>query len=294
MVVRFAERLAIAALVLLLLPDPSLAQSLPGHFQFTERHVSSDGNVCIYVSDVKIQGDFVLVAPLQRECTTESDEFSADEGYIFPLNAKDQHSRECRIERGENPPMTCNDGEKSMVRGLTSTEPLSVKGTVSRAAKWDGSRLVLDLDDFETRFTMAGGSGKRALKLRKVYHLEFSFPGGQCVLESIKRSRLVNGRNQTLVSVKGLGCSLGTDLTAAGPDAALLRAMARAPGPVCPTRCGDGENLVGGVCVTPVSCPAGQKLSSKGACYEPVPVRQKPAAKPRSSGCRIFNGRQIC
>ena len=81
---------------------------------------------------------------------------------------------------------------------------------------------------------------------------------------------------------------------AAGPDAALLRAMARAPGPVCPTRCGDGENLVGGVCVTPVSCPAGQKLSSKGACYEPVPVRQMPAAKPRSSGCRIFNGRQIC
>ncbi len=81
----------------------------------------------------------------------------------------------------------------------------------------------------------------------------------------------------------------------AGPDAALLRAMAQAPGPVCPTRCADGENLAGGVCVTPVSCPAGQKLSSKGACYVPAPVvRQKPAAKPRSSGCRIFNGRQIC
>ena len=87
------------------------------------------------------------------------------------------------------------------------------------------------------------------------------------------------------------------DLVAAdaGPDAALLRAMAQAPGPVCPTRCADGENLAGGVCVTPVSCPAGQKLSSKGACYVPAPVvRQKPAAKPRSSGCRIFNGRKIC
>ncbi len=208
MVARFVERAAIAALILVLLPDPSLAQSLPGHFQFSERRVSANGNICIVVSDVKIQGDFVLVAPLQRTCTQDSDQFSADEGYILPLNGKDQHARECRIGTGENPPITCSDGEKSTARGFTSTEPLRVKGTVSRAAKWDGSRLVLDLDDFETRFTMAGGSGKRAQKLRIVYHLEFSFSGGQCVLDSIKRSRLSNGRNQNIMSVKGLGCQV--------------------------------------------------------------------------------------
>ena len=81
----------------------------------------------------------------------------------------------------------------------------------------------------------------------------------------------------------------------AEPDATLLRIMALAPGPVCPTQCADGERLSGGACIKPVSCPAGQKLSTKGVCYEPAPVvRQKPAAKPRSSGCRIFNGRQIC
>lgn len=208
MVARFAERAAIAALMLILLPDLSQAQSLPGHFQFSEKRVFANGNTCTFQNDVKIQGDFVLVAPLRRECTTESDEFSADEGYILPLNGKDQHSRDCLMAKGENPPMICSDGEKSMVRGFTSSEPLRITSAISRGATWNGSRLVLDLDDSETRFTMAGGSGKRAQKLRKIYHLEFSFSGGQCVVESIRRSRLANGRNQNIVSVKGLGCKV--------------------------------------------------------------------------------------
>lgn len=200
--------MAIAGLMLAALPGASQAQSFPDHFQFSERRVIANGNICNFVSDVKIQGGYVLVAPLQRNCTTESDEFSADEGYVFPLNGTDQHSRECLMAEGENPPMSCTDGEKSTVRGFTAKESFRITSVVSRTSTWDGSRLVLDLDDSESRFTMAGGSGKRVQKLRKVYHLQFAFPDGQCVLESIKRSRLANGRNQNIVSVEARGCKV--------------------------------------------------------------------------------------
>ena len=190
------------------MPDLSLAQSLPGHFQFGEKRLSADGNVCTFLSDVTVQGEFVLVAPLKRDCTTLTQEFSAAEGYIFPLNGKDERPRDCLVAKGESPVMTCSDGEKSTMRGFTAKEPLRIESTISHSAQWTGSRLMISLDDFESRFTMAGGSGAKTQKVRLVYYLEFSFAGGQCVLEKIKRSRLVNGRNQSIVSVEGLGCKI--------------------------------------------------------------------------------------
>lgn len=205
---RFAKPAAIVALLLAFVPDLSLAQSLPGHFQFGEKRLSADGNLCIHLSDVTIQGEFVLVAPLKRDCTTLTEEFSAAEGYIFPLNGKDEHSRECLVPKGDSPVMTCSDGETSTMRGFTAKEPLRIVGTISHAAQRSGPRLVISLDDFETRYTMAGGSGTKPQKVRLVYYLEFSFSGGQCVLEKIKRSRLVNGRNQAIISVESLGCKI--------------------------------------------------------------------------------------
>ena len=55
---------------------------------------------------------------------------------------------------------------------------------------------------------MSGGSGTKPLKERLVYYLEFSFSGNQCVLEKVKRSRIVNGRNQVIASVEGLSCAV--------------------------------------------------------------------------------------
>lgn len=207
-VARFVRRAVVASLMLSLVAEPTLAQSLPGHFQFREKRVFANGTSCTFLSDVTIQGDFVLVAPLKRDCTNETNEFSSEEGYVFPFNGKDAHSRDCRVAKGDEPVMTCSDGESLALRGFTANEPLRIDSTISHASQWTGSRLVLDLNDTETRFTMAGGSGRRAQKLRKVYHLEFSFAGGQCVIETIKRSRLSNGRNENIVAVKGLGCTI--------------------------------------------------------------------------------------
>ena len=80
----------------------------------------------------------------------------------------------------------------------------------------------------------------------------------------------------------------------AEPSAAVLRAMALAPGLVCLPRCATGEKMVAGSCQIAASCPAGQKLSSKGACYVPEPAPRKPAAKAAAKGCTVFNGRKIC
>ena len=184
------------------------AQSLPGHFQFGEKRLLADNTTCTFVSEVTIQGGFVLVAPLSRVCTNENDVFASDEGYVFPLGGRDAHSRDCLVPPGDDPQMTCSDGEKSTLRGFTADERLRIESAINRTANWTGSRLVLDLDDFETRYTMAGGSGRKPVKLRITYHLEFSFSAGGCTLEKIRRNRLVNNRNQNIISVQVLECKL--------------------------------------------------------------------------------------
>ena len=185
-----------------------MAQSLPRHFQFREKRLLADGNVCLHLTEVTIQAAFVLLAPLKADCTRLSAEFSTDEGYVFPLNGKDQHSRDCRIAMGVNPEMSCSDGEVLTVWGFTAKEPYRVEGTISHAASWNGSRLVIAMDDFDSRFSMAGGSGSKPKKQRLVYYLEFSFAGGNCVLEKIKRSRVFDGTRQNVRSVEGLDCSI--------------------------------------------------------------------------------------
>ena len=89
--------------------------------------------------------------------------------------------------------------------------------------------------------------------------------------------------------------TLRPDLVApdAPPSAALLRAMAQSSGRVC-INCAAGEVLVGGTCQKPASCPSGQKLSSKGECYVPLPAVQKPARKPAAKACVVFNGQKVC
>ena len=208
MAARSADLRWLTALILLAWPAMAAAQSLPRQFQYRQERLMADGNTCIDLIEAKIQGDFVLLAPLTGDCTNRTDEFAADEGFVFPLNGKDQHSRDCRIPKGENPVMTCSDGEVSTVRAFTAIEPFSLDSTISHSASWNGSRLAISQDDFQTRFTMAGGSGTKPLKERLVYYLEFSFSGNQCVLEKVKRSRIVNGRNQVIASVEGLSCAV--------------------------------------------------------------------------------------
>ena len=106
-VARFARSALVAALILSFFPDIGLAQDLPGRFQFREKRVFANGTTCTFLSDVTIQGGFVLVAPLNRQCTDGADEFSADEGYLFPLNGKEAHSRDCSLPKGVDPIMTC-------------------------------------------------------------------------------------------------------------------------------------------------------------------------------------------
>ena len=79
----------------------------------------------------------------------------------------------------------------------------------------------------------------------------------------------------------------------ARPSADLLRVMAQTSGRVCVT-CTGGEVLKGGTFQKPLSCPSGQKLSSKGECYVPTPAFRKPARKPAAKVCVVFNGRTVC
>lgn len=90
------------------------------------------------------------------------------------------------------------------------------------------------------------------------------------------------------------------------PGIELLTALKGIDEAICPPACGADEVIFNGLCVAGPQCPAGQRMSSKGTCYVPSPaaasrpaVKAAPARKPSppahgGSGCRIFNGKQVC
>ena len=112
------------------------------------------------------------------------------------------------MPKGYSPVQTCSDGEVSTRRTLNAKERLRVVSTISHAAAWDGLNLTVSLDEFETMYTMAGGSGTKPQTVHLDYFLEFSFSSGRCVMEEIKRSLLFNGRSQGIVSIEGLDCTI--------------------------------------------------------------------------------------
>jgi len=81
----------------------------------------------------------------------------------------------------------------------------------------------------------------------------------------------------------------GAALAATEPSITLLRAMRATTGRICPVSCRVTENLVNGQCIAK-TCPAGERLSSKGVCYT-VKAKRRAAKCPR--GQRL-NSRGRC
>lgn len=84
-------------------------------------------------------------------------------------------------------------------------------------------------------------------------------------------------------------------LASTEPTADFLKRLRGFNARVCPLVCKATENRVGDTCVTK-TCPAGQRLSSKGACYTPQQTTTQ-TTRPASSGgsnCFVFNGEQFC
>lgn len=84
-------------------------------------------------------------------------------------------------------------------------------------------------------------------------------------------------------------------LASVEPNADFLRKLREFETRVCPLVCRPTENRVGDTCVAK-TCPAGQKLSSKGACYTPQKTTTQ-TTRPASSGrsnCFVFNGEHFC
>ena len=202
------EALSLSAILLFSMPALGLAQSLPTHFQFRETRRLLDGQNCVVLLDVKVVGSSVLLARLKEDCDNKSQVFSGDEGFIFALNETRKGPRTCAIAAGVSPKMTCSDGEIRTLLGLETTEPLRVDANLSRTASWQDSRLVLDLENAETRFTVQGGSGKKPQKIVLRLHLEFSFSGPSCRFEKVTRTRTLNGKRVNPVIVAPLDCQV--------------------------------------------------------------------------------------
>ncbi|WP_300585003.1 caspase domain-containing protein [Marivita sp.] len=79
------------------------------------------------------------------------------------------------------------------------------------------------------------------------------------------------------------------------PSEDLLRQMQQLEGRICPLVCAATEELVGDSCVQK-TCPAGQRLSSKGACYTPQTTTSRSNSRPTrsQSSCFQFNGQTFC
>ena len=73
------------------------------------------------------------------------------------------------------------------------------------------------------------------------------------------------------------------DVAALTLTPALLDLLKTQTGRVCPVVCSVREDLVGDQCVLK-TCPAGQRLSSKGACYVPVAANPAPKQQPANQG----------
>ncbi|MCX7560280.1 caspase family protein [Sulfitobacter sp. F26204] len=78
------------------------------------------------------------------------------------------------------------------------------------------------------------------------------------------------------------------------PSVPLLRQMERLSGKICPLVCQVTEHKVNDACVRK-TCPAGQRLSSKGLCYSPpVAKTQRRSTSKPSSSCFTLNGSTYC
>jgi len=95
-------------------------------------------------------------------------------------------------------------------------------------------------------------------------------------------------------------------LAALEPTVDLLDTLKRQRERICPLVCGRAQVLKNGTCVAK-TCPAGQRLSSRGACYTPqqrTTTRKPPAASTTKrtvrrgttggGNCFTFNGKRFC
>lgn len=123
---------------------------------------------------------------------------------------------------------------------------------------------------------------------------------------------------QTQAALNRLGCNAGVEdgiwgrrsetalstlsqhtdavqIAALEPSVLLLEQLEALDGRICPLVCAVTENLVDGACVTK-TCPAGQKLSSRGNCYVPKATSSAPRSSGtrRSSSCFSLNGQTYC
>lgn len=206
MVKRSADLRVLTALILLAWPAMAPAQSLPGHFQYSEVRHYDDGRTCTIKLDVQVRGSNVLMAPLSQDCDGDVDSFAGDEGAIFPLDRPERGPRKCTIAVGQNPIMTCSDGETKALLNFAADEPLRVDGVLARSATWAGGVLTLDLDNSETRYTLAGGSGRKPQKVRFQFHLEFTFEGNRCTPRTVSRVRTQNNRHDHMTNITTANC----------------------------------------------------------------------------------------
>ena len=210
MVKRFADLRWLTALILLALPTPSPAQSLPGHFQYSETRGYVDGRTCVVKSQVSIRGSNVFLSALSKVCEDASQGFTGDEdeGFVFPLGGTASGPKNCTIAVGIDPIMKCSDGETKSVLGFEAKERLRVEGFQTLSSSWNGSQLVLDLESSETRYTMAGGSGRKPQKIHIQLHFEFSFSGNTCRADHLLRVRTINGRHDSMIKATPTSCQV--------------------------------------------------------------------------------------
>ena len=106
--------------------------------------------------------------------------------------------------------------------------------------------------------------------------------------------------NNSRKALRKYGDELGIELASTDPSARLLDELRAKSKRVCPLVCGPRYDVSGDQCVLK-SCPSGQQLSSKGACYTPSRTAtsgssrsSSGASKPLSSNCFMFNGKKVC
>lgn len=112
--------------------------------------------------------------------------------------------------------------------------------------------------------------------------------------------------NRSRRALTNFGKHAKIEIASTDPDLSILDDIKKHQNRVCPLVCGPRYNNSGNQCVLK-TCPSGQKLSTKGACYVPKkstktasatkrkssnkPATKKPAS---SSNCFVFNGKRVC
>jgi uncharacterized caspase-like protein len=101
-------------------------------------------------------------------------------------------------------------------------------------------------------------------------------------------------------AVQAFADAAGIMVAVLEPSPDLLQKLRTYQGRVCPLQCAVTEVERNGQCVTK-TCPQGQKLSTKGACYTPQAATPKPpkTTPPANQGgggktCFTFNGETFC